>query len=52
LEQKEVNESHKALGTYKCAVGKEIDQFNILLEKSNAIAKSVKLGQLNSRQPW
>jgi hypothetical protein len=50
LKQKEVNESHKTLGCYKCIVGKENDQFHQLLFKSNKIAEKIQKGQLNHRQ--
>jgi hypothetical protein len=33
LNQKEVFESHKTLGTHKCIIGKETKQFTQLLEK-------------------
>jgi hypothetical protein len=34
LEQKEVYTSHKTLGTHKCLVGKEVEQYKQLFEKS------------------
>jgi hypothetical protein len=34
LQQKEVQDSHKTLGTYKCIFGSEIEQYTKLLEKA------------------
>jgi hypothetical protein len=39
LTQKEVTSSHKTLGTYKCIVGKEKDQFEYLMKKSQSIVQ-------------
>jgi hypothetical protein len=39
LEQKDVYQSHKTLGTHKCIIGKEVEQYQQLLEKSEKIAK-------------
>jgi hypothetical protein len=50
ITQKEVHQSHKTLGTYKCISGKETEQFNQLLNKSNKIALQIAKGQLNTRQ--
>jgi hypothetical protein len=50
LEQKEVWEPHKTLGCQKCIVGKEEEQFQKLLNKSNTIAASIEKAQLNKRQ--
>jgi hypothetical protein len=50
ITQKETHQSHKTLGTYKCVFGKELEQFNQLLHKSNKIAKQISQGQLNNRQ--
>jgi hypothetical protein len=50
LEQKEVFDSHKTLGCYKCVIGNENTQFDVLIEKSNKIASQIETGQLNKRQ--
>jgi hypothetical protein len=52
LEQKQVYQSHKTLGTYKCVVGKESEQFNYLMKKSNDICDLASKGQFNRRQSW
>jgi hypothetical protein len=50
LRQKEVQDSHKTLGTYKCLVGKEQDHVGFLTEKSNRMASQLDNCQLNRRQ--
>jgi hypothetical protein len=52
LDQTEVYESHKTLGAHKCIYGKEVDQYNILLEKSNKLIILAEKGQINRRQAW
>jgi hypothetical protein len=52
LEQKEVFESHKTLGTYKCVVGVENEQFDQLMKKSDNICKLAKQGKFNTQQSW
>jgi hypothetical protein len=52
VKQKEVTHSHKTLGTYKCIVGKEKDQFEILLNKSTSIVKKISRAQLSKHQAW
>jgi hypothetical protein len=52
FDQKEVLASHKTLGTYKCFVDKETEQFDVLIEKSEKITNLVKSGQQNKRQSW
>jgi hypothetical protein len=52
LKQKEVTTSHKTLGTFKCIVGKEMDQFEYLMDKSDKIVKKVERFQLTQHQAW
>jgi hypothetical protein len=52
LVQKHVTQSHKTLGTYKCIVGAETEQFNKLLEKSTKICNLASEGQFNRQQAW
>jgi hypothetical protein len=52
LEQKEVHESHKTLGTYKCICGKENTQFQILMEKSSKLIEKAVKGQFKRKQAW
>jgi hypothetical protein len=41
LEQKNVEDSHKTLGTFKCLIGSETDHINFLQEKSNKISEKI-----------
>jgi Reverse transcriptase (RNA-dependent DNA polymerase) len=50
LEQKEVWNSHKTLGVYKCIDGNESDQINYLTTKSNQLGYLAIHGQMNRRQ--
>jgi hypothetical protein len=50
LEQKEIDISHKTLGTYKCLMGKEEDHKKFLTEKSDKLAKLTIISQFNKRQ--
>jgi hypothetical protein len=52
LTQKEVTSSHKTLGTYKCIVGKEKDQFEFLLKKSQSMVQKVSRAQFSEHQAW
>jgi hypothetical protein len=50
LEQKEVNISHKTLGTFKLIVGKETDHIEYLQTKSDELSKLTMSSQFNRRQ--
>jgi hypothetical protein len=52
LVQKEVYDSHKTLGTYKCIVGKEQEQFDTLMQKSTTVANKISRAQLSRHQAW
>jgi hypothetical protein len=52
LQQKEVQDSHRTLGTYKCIFGSETEQYTKLLEQSDNLTKKATLSQLNDRQAW
>jgi hypothetical protein len=52
IQQKEVFESHKTLGTFKCLVGKEQTQYEKLLSKSNSMAELVNVAQFTHHQAW
>jgi hypothetical protein len=50
IQQKEVVESHKTLGTYKCINGDETEHIKQLNKKSTNLGNLVFSGQLNGRQ--
>jgi hypothetical protein len=50
IQQKEVEQSHKTLGTYKCIDGNETEQIIQLNKKSTNMGNLVFSGQLNRRQ--
>jgi hypothetical protein len=52
ITQREVNESHKTLGTHKCIMGDETEQYKVLLEKSNGILTLAENSQFKRQQAW
>jgi hypothetical protein len=50
IDQKDIQKSHKTLGTIKNITGNETDHYLYLLEKSDNIAKKVLNAQFNRRQ--
>jgi ribonuclease HI len=50
LKQKDVQTSHKTLGTFKCLVGDEVDHYKFLKDKSDKLGSITRGSQLNRRQ--
>jgi hypothetical protein len=50
IKQKDVQMSHKTLGTFKCLVGNESDHIPLLKDKSKKLANITCGSQLNRRK--